>query len=297
MNGKSTSAESLARRKSRSTIGGRMNAENSSKGVDGFEHYMEMIGNIEFLTHHEEKALGMRIKSGDTQAVMELFESHLPFVVRLATQHLKPGIDIDDLIQVGNIELFEAAKTYDPDFNTRFSTHAYQNVCGAMLREIILSRNVHVPVNLALFMQQYYREYERALLQLKRPPTLEDMSNTMNISLHDLTLELRKAKKATGAMHKSADIGDIAERSIEDNTVKNVMQHELNDDVHAVVNSLPEDEQMLINSRFGWTDDGERSIGEIADKLGVARNTIYTRQTRIYAKLQRNVRLQKHALN
>ena len=86
--------------------------------------YFKSIAKSNPLTIEEEKALGARIKAGDESAVHELVRHNLKIVVTIANRHIGQGVPIDDLIQEGNIGLYEAAQRFDPQGDARFISYA-----------------------------------------------------------------------------------------------------------------------------------------------------------------------------
>lgn len=86
--------------------------------------YFKSIAKCNPLTIEQEKELGLRIKAGDERAVHELVRHNLKIVVTIANRHIGQGVPIDDLIQEGNIGLYEAAQRFDPHGDARFISYA-----------------------------------------------------------------------------------------------------------------------------------------------------------------------------
>jgi RNA polymerase primary sigma factor len=77
------------------------------------------------LTAAEERALALRIKSGDQAAREALIVANLRLVIRIASAYQSRGATLDDLIQEGNRGLMRAAEHYDPQaHNSRFASYA-----------------------------------------------------------------------------------------------------------------------------------------------------------------------------
>src|SRR5919205_308285 len=71
-----------------------------------------------------EAELGRRIVQGDEEALHELVERNLRFVVQVALKYQGRGLPLSDLINEGNIGLMHAASKFDPERGTRFITYA-----------------------------------------------------------------------------------------------------------------------------------------------------------------------------
>lgn len=77
------------------------------------------------LSREQEVALATRYQqTGDTHAAHTLACSNLRFVVKIAHDYAGYGLDLNDLIQEGNMGLFIAVKKYDPNRGYRLISYA-----------------------------------------------------------------------------------------------------------------------------------------------------------------------------
>ncbi|OHB78770.1 MAG: hypothetical protein A2W31_01430 [Planctomycetes bacterium RBG_16_64_10] len=77
----------------------------------------------------------MSIANRLDQSDQQLIEQAQPMVRSLATQirrNLPVGVDLDDLIAYGQVGLVEAAKDFDRDQGSKFTTYAYYRIRGAI---------------------------------------------------------------------------------------------------------------------------------------------------------------------
>ena len=86
--------------------------------------YMNEIKKPGLLTADEEKQLALKAKAGDTKASNRLIECNLRFVVQVAKQYQGMGIELEDLIQFGNLGLHTAIDKYDPERGVKFISFA-----------------------------------------------------------------------------------------------------------------------------------------------------------------------------
>lgn len=101
------------------------------------------------LTHDQEIELGRRIQSGDADALDELVRHNLRLVYQIARRYgtADPGTTFDDLVQEGMLGLFTAARRYDPDRGTRFSTYATWWVRQAIQRAAVTAGTIRRSAN------------------------------------------------------------------------------------------------------------------------------------------------------
>ena len=77
------------------------------------------------ITQEQELTLALRARQGDTEAREQLIHAHLRMVVHIARQYQRPGVEMLDLIQEGNIGLITAVDKFDPTQGNRLTTLAF----------------------------------------------------------------------------------------------------------------------------------------------------------------------------
>ena len=86
--------------------------------------YCSTLKNGKGLSREKERELALKIQDGDNQALNELVEANLKYVVTIAKKFAWTGLPLYDLISEGNLGLIKAAKKFDPDRGTKFITCA-----------------------------------------------------------------------------------------------------------------------------------------------------------------------------
>ena len=87
--------------------------------------YLQDISKYPQLSPQEELTLATRAHQGDAKAREQLIHAHLLMVINIARQYQRPGVEMLDLIQEGNIGLIYAVDKFDPTRGTKFSTYAF----------------------------------------------------------------------------------------------------------------------------------------------------------------------------
>jgi RNA polymerase sigma factor (sigma-70 family) len=106
--------------------------------------YFQEIRRQPYLEPEEEKELASRYQQGDQGAGNQLVTSHLRLVVKIArrlfhwSQEKKPHLvlDLDDMIQAGNLQLLRALEKFNPELGTSFASCAAEWVRFAILKHI-----------------------------------------------------------------------------------------------------------------------------------------------------------------
>lgn len=89
------------------------------------ETYMRDISRYPLPTQEQETSLAQAARQGDAEARDQLIQTHLRMVVHIARQYLRPGVEMLDLIQEGNIGLIKAVDMFDPTQGHRLTTLAF----------------------------------------------------------------------------------------------------------------------------------------------------------------------------
>jgi RNA polymerase nonessential primary-like sigma factor len=87
--------------------------------------YISDISRYQPLSTQQELILALLARQGDAEARNQLIHAHLRMVVNIARHYLRPGVEMLDLIQEGNIGLMESVDKFDPNMGNRLSTLAF----------------------------------------------------------------------------------------------------------------------------------------------------------------------------
>lgn len=204
------------------------------------KYFVEVEKVSDFLTIEEEQSLSIRIQNGDESAIDKLVRSHLKYVVKMANTFIGQGVPIDDLIQEGNLGLYEAAKRYTPD-QGKFLTYArfwIQKHLNLALCE--QRRTVRLPVN---------REYE-----IYKKKKNGKSVNLTNVHIDQNVSDDNKTK-----------ISDLMFHEEFNDPFKNDEQTRI---LKILLNTISDTERIVINLFYGLGDCDKMSTKDIANKIG-----------------------------
>lgn len=194
---------------------------------DNLPKYFKTISKCEPLSLEQEKALAVRIQAGDSAAIHKLVKHNLKIVVTIANRHIGQGVSLDDLIQEGNIGLYEAAQRFDPREGVRFISYASLWIRKRINEAVVAyGRTVRLPHN---------QEYDR----YKAKMAGEEVESLQTIAI-DTPI----------SSDGETTIGDLILR----NSPEVEFEYEMDDikfTVRKVISVLKERDQKILKQYFG----------------------------------------------
>ena len=192
------------------------------------------------ITQEQELTLATRARQGDTEAREQLIHALLRMVVNIARQYQRPGVEMLDLIQEGNIGLITAVDKFDPTQGHRLTTLAFYWI------------NKHI--------QRFLNNEPDDLISLDM-----EISDGAAILLLSDTIE-----------DKGTILGDPTIQNIE----TQMENQELQQQVHHLLATLSPREQEVLRLLYGINNYPVLSRNEIAKIIGVREEQVSRIKTR-----------------
>lgn len=234
-----------------------------------------------YLDLDEEVELFKRIEKGDKEAKEIIFINFLPFVPRIVKYYVGHGVAIEDLIQEGNLALFDAIDTFDYRKGFRFSTHAKWRIRGKVRKEIpFYLTSFDIPTDSVLVLSKINKIFEEASMEGFRETSIFDTVDIGFNSKKELNLFYMMNSTSLNDL-KNEDlesIQDISELDLEEEMV----MKQLSDQIQSIMeNYLTDREENVIRLLYGLDDGRERTYEEVGKIFGISRERI--RQLKIKA--------------
>ena len=148
------------------------------------ESYWRDIQDFEPLNRQRESELAALARAGSEQAMHQMVEANLRFVVSIAKDYSGRGLSFSELISEGNIGLIEAVKRFDETRGFKFITYAVWWIRQALLKALAENSKIaRPPMSQINDMQKIERKMGILAQQLGRYPTLDELSYCAEISL------------------------------------------------------------------------------------------------------------------
>ena len=250
------------------------------------DEYLRDISRLEMITPEEETELAVRIRQGDEKALCRLVEANLRFVVSVAKQYRRRGMELMDLVSEGNIGLMKAALKFDPTRGFKFISYAVWWIRQQMLQALSdQSRLIRLPLNQVGFLNTMMRMRETFLQENEREPTDAELAELMDVPIGRLGEAVLNDPKSLSldrplGEEESGTLIDILPDEKAGSPDRDLDTESLREDIKTAMLVLEPREREVILQSFGIGCPA-RSLEEIGEGMRLTRERV--RQLRMKA--------------
>lgn len=218
--------------------------------------YFNEINKISLLTIEEERDLIKKAAEGDKKAQDKLVISNLRYVVKVANKYKNRGLNIEDLIEAGNIGLIKAATKVNPNWNNRFISYANWWIISS-IQELIL--NMGSDVRLPGSQRK----------ELSNPDRYFDSLD-------------RVVQNGKG---DSFTLGSLLEDETYSNPEEAILTNERRKELYDAIKSLTPNERKVLLEYYGF-DGSKKSFTNIGAEMGYTKQGISCIEKRAIEKIR-----------
>ena len=287
------------------------------------DRYFDELGRRSLLTADDEKRLAQQIEAGrDAAALLEhadaqdraalerdvaagqaafqrFVEANLRLVVSIAAQFVsRTDLDLDELIQEGNLGLIRAVEKFDWRRGGKFSTYATWWIRQAIQRGIARGdRAIRLPAGVHQELGKVRAATARLRDETGREPTTDEVAAATRLT-PDRVERARNADYRVDSLQKPlSDDPDASVREhlvavADDEPAEEVAQRLLIEDMmQATTASLDERSQYILRRRYGFDGGNGASLRQIGEELGLSRERVRRIEMEALATLRDEVAL------
>jgi len=230
------------------------------------------------------------------EAIIHEYAPMVKYVAGRIAMRLPPHIEVDDLISVGVLGLFDAIQKYDPSRGARFKTYAEFRVRGAILDEL---RSLDwVPRSVRQKAATLDAVTQKLRGELGRPPEDDEIAAEMGLDLEGFYAALYQTRNMP--VLSLEDMGITKESGEPQNLLEclagkrdadphvQMRLEELKEAIARGIDQLPEKERLMI-SLYYYEELTMKEIGEV---LGITESRV----SQIHSKAVYRLRTRLKAL-
>jgi RNA polymerase primary sigma factor len=267
-----------------------------ARALDSFDQYLQDVERYPLIEDPmEEREIARRARAGDRAAAERLVTANLRFVISYVKKYQGRGLNLAELVCIGNEGLLKAVKKFDPDKGVKFISYAVwwirQTVLQALAEQ---TRSVRIPLNQNSNLVKLSRTETALTQKLGRSPTDREIAEEMKepvetvralrrVASAELSLDapLDKSDRDSasfGERFSGADEGDI-EIDVEAKARREFLEKMFE-------SYLTERERKILVLYYGLDDGEEMTLEQIGELLGVTRERIRQIRNRAFDKLR-----------
>jgi RNA polymerase primary sigma factor len=273
-----------------------------------YDKYLNEISKYKPLPIEEEVALFEKIKeNGDNNAIEKIMKHNLLFVVSVARHYsvslLSSTLTLEDLINEGNIGLYEAIDGYDANKGFKFISYAVWHIKKRIIKALSDNlKTIRVPVGVRNEIMKIKKK-EISMIQTHERPVstveiFEAMLNDGEIKKNDSVERLDNILKMynfeKSLSTKASDDGDMELSDMISNDSPSALETMLSDEKKqltlSLLNKIPQEDRIYVKEYFGFDTNIPLTFKEIAEKHGKTNEFIRSTVTKNLLWLKRSNR-------
>lgn len=244
--------------------------------------YLSQIREKPLVEIDKEKQYIKEAKKGNKASREMLIEGNLRLVVSIAKKFISKGLELEDLIQEGNIGLMKSIDKFDLKQDVKFSTYATWWIKQSIMRAIDeKSRTIRVPGNIAQQLILYRKKHTNLENQFNREPKIYELAEVMNLPEEKIkelmrlnmpiaSIDFETEENDNNAMSMKEYIIDENNSSFEEK----IIHKEKIQTVRNIMSSLNENEQKILTYRYGFKTGKAMSLRDASPYIGLSKERI-----------------------
>ncbi len=267
-----------------------------ARALDSFDQYLQDVERYPLIENPEkEREIARRARAGDREAAERLVTANLRFVISYVKKYQGRGLNLAELVCIGNEGLLKAVKKFDPDKGVKFISYAVwwirQTVLQALAEQ---TRSVRIPLNQNSNLVKLSRTETALTQKYGRTPTDREIAEEMKEPVETVRA-LRRVASAELSLDAPLDKSDRDSASFGER-FSGADETDIEQDVETQARReflekmfeqyLTERERKILVLYYGLDDGEEMTLEQIGELLGVTRERIRQIRNRAFDKLR-----------
>jgi RNA polymerase primary sigma factor len=274
---------------------------------NAFDQYLLDIRKLPMIENpKEEIRLAKRARKGDQVAIDRLVTANLRFVISYVKRFQGHGLDLSELVAIGNEGLLKAVRKFDPAHGVKFISYAVWWVRQCVLKALAeQTRTVRIPLNQNAALMKMAKIESLLSQELGRSPTDSETAQVLDepvetirqarlVSTVEVSLDAPVERHDSGSATFGERVAGTGTGDIEDLVDTGLRKEFLSALFRRYLTSR---EQRILSLYYGLEEGSEAlTLEGIGAMLGVTRERVRQIRERAFEKL-RNAPEVKHLRN
>jgi RNA polymerase primary sigma factor len=269
----------------------------TDRSEKSIEKYFNEVNKYDLIDSEKEVELTKKIKKGNQEAVEELVNANLKFVISVAKQYSQSNMPLSDLISEGNYGLIKAAHKFDETKGFKFISFAVWWIRQSILQYIGENKRlIKLPSNKNNLSSSYVKAVEYLSQILEREPNKGEICEYLEISEKDYEF-IRKGNinhssldSSISSDENSSTLIEIVENSNSSRPEDVLIEDSLKDDINRVLNVLSVKEKEVLTKLYG-IGCKEVSKDQLAKDMSYSSERIRQLNKSALTKLSKNTKV------
>lgn len=254
----------------------------SLEETDPLRLYLEELGDV--LCGSDVETLASDYLQGNDSAAEDLVENCLPLVVERACKLAGRGVLLLDLIQEGNLGLWQGVLHYTGgDFKAHISRWIDQYFHKAF---ILQAHSRDIGQKLRQGMSDFRDADQKLLAELGRNPTLEEIAEAIHITVEEATVFANMLSQARLRQEVDKLRTPREESPDDEQAVENTAYFQMRQRIAGMLSALTPQEGKLLTLRFGLEGSQPMDIAQTAKALGITPEEVTVMEAAALTKLR-----------
>ena len=215
------------------------------------------------------------------EARQMIVAGNLPLVTYTAKQYTQSKLPFSDLIQEGTIGLIKAIDRFDSQRSTKFSTYAIYWIRQAISRLITSQEKaIRIPFNTAAKSAVVFEALQMHVQKNQKWPTAVELARLCQLNVQevetilDFSQPIVSLSSPINTDESMPGLIEMLEQRCYQSAFSDLSAQALHDILIRAMDALPKREADILMSRFGFYNDNEMTLQDIAMQLNLSRERV-----------------------
>ena len=228
--------------------------------------------------------LSQRLLDGDKAVTQSITNLMLSRVVSRSCEMTGRGVLLLDLIQEGSLGLWQAILNYK---GGNLEEICDCRICWDLARAVTMqARSSGVGQKLRSAMEDYRAVDERLLSELGRNPTLEEIAESMHMSVEETAAVAKNLEAARLLAQAKQPVQPEQEDPEENQAVEDTAYFQMRQRIADLLSELNEQEKKLLTLRFGLEGGKPLTAEQVGARLGMTPEEAVRMEAAVLSKLR-----------